>query len=439
MGPALLLWLAALSGAAGANWPAWRGASGNGICSESNLPLRWATNQNVRWSVPLPGPGNSTPIIWGQKVFLSQAAPQEHLRQVWCLDRATGAVLWRKGTTWTEKELGGDSNPPCSPSAVTDGERVIAWFGSAGVYCFDLAGNELWHRDLGIQKHVWGYGASPVLHGDLCFLNFGPGPRCFLVALDKRTGTNVWQYQVPPIGPDAKWEDFGGSPEEWAQMKQMGFSTVAEISGSCSTPLLITTPQREELVVAFELRVLAFDPRTGERLWNCAGPNTCAYSSPCFGGGLVYLTESGSRNVAMAIRPGGRGDVTATHRVWHTAPSTSKICIGSPVIHQGHAYQITSGGQAQCLDVQTGKMVWEQRLQGPGARNGSWSSPVLAGDRLYVPNQSGDVFVLRASPQFSCLATNSLGGERMNASVAVSNGEIFLRTHQHLWCIAEKR
>jgi outer membrane protein assembly factor BamB len=434
-GCVFLMLVATVVSASGANWPAWRGPEGSGVSPETNLPLHWSTNENVRWSVPLPAPGNSTPVVWGDKVFITQGIDKDHLRRVMCFKRSNGELLWQTGTVWEEKDQGGESNPPCSPSPVTDGERVIAWFGSAGLFCYDLAGHELWRRDLGRQSHVWGYASSPVLYGDLCVLNFGPGPRCFVIAMEKKTGKTVWQYDVPPIGPDAKWEDFGGTLEEW---KQLGSPKVADVSGSCATPLLVQARERDELVVAFELRVLAFAPKTGQRLWVCAGPNTCAYSSPCFGDGLIYLTESGSRNIAMAIRPGGSDDVTLTHRLWHFGPPASKICIGSPVIYQGHVYQVTSGGAAQCLDLRTGKVVWDQRLVGSGTRNASWSSVLLAGDRLYVPNQNADVFVLRASTNFTCLATNSIGGEKMNASLAVSNGDVFLRTHKRLWCIAEK-
>ena len=428
------MFAAAALSAAGANWPAWRGPEGSGVSAETNLPLHWSTNQNVRWNVPLPGPGNSTPIVWGDKVFITQATVKDHLRRVMCFNRRDGALLWQAGPVWAEKEQGGESNPPCSPSPVTDGERVIAWFGSAGVFCYDLAGQELWRRDLGRQSHVWGYAASPVLDGDLCFVNFGPGPRCFVTALEKKTGKTVWQHDVPPIGPDAKWEEFGGTLEEW---KQLGSPKVADVSGSCATPLVVRTSEREELIVPFELRVLALAPQTGKQLWLCPGPNTCAYSSPCFGDGLIYLTESGSRNIAMAIRPGGSGDVATTQRLWQFGPPTKDICIGSPVIYQGHVYQVAGGGVAQCLDLQTGRIVWDHRLTGSGSRNASWASLGLAGDRLYVPNQNADVFVLRASTNFTCLATNSIGGEKMNASLAVSNGDIFLRTYSRLWCIAE--
>ena len=416
------------------NWPAWRGSDGNGICHETKLPLDWSTNHNVRWRVPLPAPGNSTPIIWGNRVFVTQAVLKENGRTVMCFDRRDGKLLWQAGTTSTEKDSGGSANPPCTPSPVTDGRRVIAWFGSAGVFCFDLNGRELWRRDLGKQSHGWGYASSPVLYRDRCLLNFGPGQRSFVIALDKRTGRTVWQRDLPSIPTDAKWEDYGGDLNDW---KQLGSPAMPEVTGSCATPLVARAAGRDEVVMALPLRVMAFAAKTGEVLWSCDGLNTGAYSSPVFGDGLVVAMGSGLRNAALAIRPGGRGDVTATHRLWHLSPPSSKAGIGSAVISRGHIFSVTMMGFAQCLDLKTGQTVWDERLTGPGAKNSSWSSPVLAGDRLYVPNQNGDVFVLRAGLKFECLATNSIGGEPMNASLAVSDGALFLRTHRSLWCIAE--
>lgn len=419
-----------------ANWPAWRGPEGTGICQEPRVPLHWTATNNVRWHAALPGPGNSTPIIWSNRVYLTQAGSNENRRTVMCFDRRDGKLIWQSGPVATAKDSGGAANPPCTPSAVTDGVSVIAWFGSTGVYCFDLDGNEQWHRDLGLQSHGWGYAASPVLYSNLCLVNFGPGERSFLIALDKVTGQTVWQFSLPSLAANARWEDFGGDPKDW---QQLGQPTMPEVTGSCATPLLVNTAAGVELVVALPLRVMGFAPLTGHRLWSCEGLNTGAYSSPCFGDGVLAVTGSGLRNSALAIRPGGRGDVTATHRLWHTSPAGSKACIGSGVISGGRIYQISSMGFALCQDLQTGRMVWEARLTGSGARNSSWSSPVLVGERLYVPNQNADVFVLETGPKFTCLATNSVGGEPMNASLAISDGAIFLRTHKQLWCIGENR
>ena len=426
---ALLLTASTLTGIA-ANWPAWRGTGGSGICRETKLPLRWSTNENVRWRVALPDRGNSTPIIWGERIFITQSVASR--RTVMCFDRRDGKLLWQAGPVWTGQEPTNPENPPCTPSPVTDGRRVIAWFGSAGVYCYDFNGSELWHRDLGRQSHIWGYASSPVLYRRLCILNFGPGERSFVIALDKRTGETVWQRDAPRPGANAKWEDYGG---EASYTDKPGALEVSEVAGSWATPLVVRAGWHDELVVAFALRLMAFAPKTGAALWSCGGPNIGAYSSPFAGDGIVGLSASGLRNVAIAVRPGGRGDVTLTHRLWIQSLGNSKGCIGAGVITRGHIYQVNWTGFAECRDLKTGEIVWEERLTGTGARNASWSAPVLAGEHLYAANQNADVFVLRARPKFECLATNSIGGEPMNASLAVSDGQILLRTDKRLWCI----
>jgi outer membrane protein assembly factor BamB len=149
----------------------------------------------------------------------------------------------------------------------------------------------------------------------------------------------------------------------------------------------------------------------------------------------VALNASGLTNTVVAVRPAGRGDVTATHQLWIQRPSNNKTCLGAGVVYKGHIYQMNMMGFEECRDLKSGELIWEERLTGTGARNASWSAPVLAGDRLYAPNQNADDFVLRASPRFECLATNSIGGEPMNASLGVSDGEIFIRTDKGLWCI----
>jgi len=418
----------------GENWPAWRGIRGDGISEESEVPLDWSTNRNVCWRIPLPDAGNSTPVVWGNRVFVTQSVSEGNRRTLMCFNRRDGQLLWQAGTTWTEKESGGSSNPPCTPSPVTDGQRVIAWFGSAGIFCYDFEGHELWRRDLGRQSHPWGYASSPVLHDELCLLNFGPGSRSFLIALDKRTGRTVWQNDLPTIGADAKWEDFGGDPKEW---EKLGSPKMPEVSGSCATPVVVRTEGRDEVIVGIPLRMLAFGRKDGAWLWSCEGPNTGIYGSPFVGDGLVALMGSGLRNTAMVVRPGGRGDVTSTHRLWHQLPSNTKACIGSGIIYRDHIYLVTMTGFAQCLKLKTGETVWEQRLSTGEGRSGSWSSPVLGAERLYVSNQNADVFVLRAAPTCEILATNSIGGEPMNASLAIADNAIFLRTARNLWCIAE--
>jgi outer membrane protein assembly factor BamB len=420
--------------ASAGQWPAWRGPEGTGISREHNLPLHWGTNQNIHWRVPLPEPGNSTPAVWGERVFITQAIEKENRCIVMCFDRRNGRLLWQPSVIPPVKDKIYPENPPCTPSPVVDGKRVIAWFGSAGVYCYSFAGRELWHRDLGPQSHMWGYASSPVVYGNLCFLNFGPGERSFIIALDKRSGRTVWKYDVPPVRNDTKYEELGGDPK-WAKLP--GAQPLSEIAGSWATPLLVHTARRDELVVALPVQLLALTPHTGEKLWSCRGPSLGAYSSAFFGDGVIGLMGNGFRNIAMAVRPGGNGDVTATHRLWFSDRADSKGCLGSGVIFQGQMYLVTIGGIAECHDLKTGQLIWEERLSGTGARNQCWASPVLADGRLYVPNRNADVFVLRAASKFECLATNSIGGEPMNSSLAVSNGEIFMRTDKALWCVGE--
>jgi hypothetical protein len=194
----LFLLLAALSSAAGAaNWPAWRGPSGTGISSETDVPLRWSDKQNVRWRISLPGPGNSSPIVWGTRLFVTQAIENENRRALMCLDRSDGMLLWQSRVAYTQDEPTHSSNPYCAASPVTDGERVLAFFGSAGLFCYDFGGKELWHRDLGRITHMAGYGASPILYSNLCILNFGPGENAALIAVNKNSGETVWRVEAP--------------------------------------------------------------------------------------------------------------------------------------------------------------------------------------------------------------------------------------------------
>src|SRR5262249_26517950 len=158
------------------------------LCQEKSLPLHWSTNQNVRWRVPLPDRGNSTPAVWGSRIFVTAGIEKENRRTLMCFDRQDGHLRWQAGVTWTDKEPTYPDNPPCTPSPVVDGTKAFAWFGSAGLYCYDFDGRELWRRDLGQQSHEWGYASSPVLYRDLCLLSFGPGKRSFVIALKKSNG-----------------------------------------------------------------------------------------------------------------------------------------------------------------------------------------------------------------------------------------------------------
>jgi outer membrane protein assembly factor BamB len=364
--------------------------------------------ENVRWKAPLPGPGNSSPIVWGDRVFITQSKDKGTRRAVMCFNRGDGNLLWQKETVYQEKESTHSTNPYCSATPVTDGQRVIASLGSAGMVCYDFSGKALWQKDLGKLEHIWGNASSPILYDDLAILWCGPGERQFLLAVNKRTGETVWEHPEPG-------GKFGKDSSDWV--------------GSWSTPIIIRVGDHDELVLSVPEKVKAFDPKTGRELWSCSGLGKLVYTSPVHADGIV-VAMSGFHGPALAVRTGGKGDVTNTHRLWqHTEKIPQRI--GSPLIAGEHVYLVNENGEAQCFELKTGKELWKnQRVGGSNC----WGSLEAAGGRLYVTNIEGDTLVLKAGPQFELIAKNNLG-ETVRASIAISDGELFIRSDQHLWCI----
>ena len=408
-GPVLLIWVATLTAD---DWPAWRGPHGDGHSSAKAPPLQWSRTENVRWKTPLPGPGNSSPIVWKNRVFLTQALDKGRRRAVLCLDRADGKILWQRETPYTDKESTHETNPYCSASPVTDGERVIASLGSAGLVCYDFAGKELWHKEVGKLEHIWGNASSPILYGDLAILWCGPGERQFLLAVKKTSGETVWKHEEPGGKSGA------AGPKEWL--------------GSWCTPIVARIGDHDELILGVPKKVKAFDPKTGKELWSCRGLGDLVYASPVCSPDGIVVAVSGYYGPALAVRAGGKGDVTETRRLWHHTQRHPQR-IGSPVLVDGHAYLLNESGLAQCFDVKTGEDLWKkERVSGA-----TWSSPVYAAGRLYINTMNGDTLVLSASPKYELLARNKLG-ERVLSSVAVADEDIFIRTYEHLWCIGGK-
>lgn len=399
------------------NWPEWRGNHGDGTCDEKGLPTTWTTDENVAWKVALPEPGNSTPIIWKDRIFVTQPVVAEHRRTLMCFHRSDGRLLWQKGTEWKDADPTHATNPLCSSSPVTDGERVIAWFGSAGLFCYDMDGNELWKRDLGTQKHIWGYGTSPVIHGDLCYLNFGPGERSFLIAVNKHTGEIAWQHDEPINTQGTSEAKFSG----------------ADYYGSWSTPVVRRIGDREQIVITFPFRACGMDPLNGKEFWTSSGINALVYTSPLIADDIV-IAMGGYNGMSMGIQIKGNGDIEKSSRLWRHAKTKQRI--GSGVIHDGYLFIHNDPGIAECFELKTGTLVWEQRLTGKTGKNTNWSSVMIADGLCYTMTQGGDCFVFRASPKFELISVNSTG-EPSNSSVAPSNGQLFLRTHQHLWCIGK--
>jgi outer membrane protein assembly factor BamB len=397
------------------NWPAWRGPTGDGQATAKNLPLTWSATDNVRWKAPLPAPGSSTPIVWGDRVFLTQATDKGKLRGVLCFARADGRLLWRRDTEYAWKETThSESNPYCSASPVTDGERVIASLGSAGLVCYDFAGKLVWRRDVGKLDHMWGNASSPVLCGNLVIVWCGPGPRQFLLALDKRTGEKVWQHDEPRRVPDDSDE-----PDDWI--------------GSWATPIIVHAKGRDELVQPLPGAVKGFDPKTGKELWHCTGIGACVYPSPVAAGDVVVVF-SGCGGAVVAVKAGGSGDVTETRRVWRNRFKNPQR-VGSPVIVGNRVYTLAEPGFAQSFEMETGTEFWGQRR---GVAGRALGSLVHADGRLYATTEGGVTLVLAVGPRFEVLAKNDIG-ERVLASPVVVDDTIFLRSDKHLWCISAKK
>jgi outer membrane protein assembly factor BamB len=396
------------------NWPQWRGPSLNGVSAERSLPVRWSQTENVAWRLPLPGLSGSTPVVWGERVFLNAAEGEE--LQLWSIDRAKGAVVWKR-------RLGGGNvkmrkHNMSSPSPVTDGRTVWVMTGTGVLKAFDFAGRELWSRDL--QKDYgqfglnWGYASSPLLHDNSLFVQVLHGMNTddpsYLLRIDGRTGKTLWRVERPT-------------------------NAVRESPDSYTTPALLRYGKAIEIVVTGGDYVTGHDPATGKELWRAGGMNPDnnpfyrVVASAVVHGGVVYVPSR--VKPLQAFRAGGRGDVTRTHLLWSTPNGPD---VPTPTTDGKYLYVVNDRGIVYCFDAQTGAEVYGGQRLKPGTYSGS---PVLAAGRLYVTNEDGLTSVFQAGPKFELLAENDLG-EYCLSSPAVSEGQIFLRTSGHLYCIGTR-
>ena len=397
------------------NWPQWRGPQLNGVSREANLPLRWTQQENVAWKLPLPGRSGSTPIVWGDRVFLNVAEGDDI--SLWTVDRATGQVLWKQ-------RLGGGNQTVrkhnmSSPSPVTDGKTVWVLTGTGVLKAFDFAGKELWARD--IQKEYGafglnhGYGSSPLLYQGALFIPVLHGMKTddpsYLLRIDGATGKTVWRVERPTTAQ-------------------------AESPDAYTTPALVQRGSQAEIVVTGGDVVTGHDPATGKELWRANGLNPTndpwyrIVASPVVHGDLVYAPTR--VRPMLALRTGGRGDVTQSHRVWSFDNGPD---VPTPVTDGTLLYVVNDKGIVWALDAKTGKEVYgPQRL-----KVGTYSSsPVLADGKIYVTNEDGVTSVYRAGPKFELLAENDLGDYTLS-SLAVSEGQIFARTASGLYAIGQRR
>lgn len=394
-------------------WLQFRGPGGMGISSEKGFPTSWNQTENVVWKIGLPGPGSS-PIVVGDRIYLAyhsgfnvpgeRGNPQNLKRHAVCLNRADGSIVWSKEveSKLPEQERIRENHGYASNTPACDGERIYFFFGKTGVIAFDLDGRQLWQAEVGAGLNDWGSAASPILHGELLIVNASVESSA-LVALERKTGKEVWRTS--------------GIRESW------------------NTPILVKTKDGKiELVVAIFGKVLGFDPDTGKQLWSCA-TDIGWYMVPCLVAdeGVVYCV-GGRSGGGLAVRTGGRGDITRSHRLWTIRKGSN---VTSPIFHQGHLYWMHDGlGIAYCAETKTGRIVYEERIPRAGE---VYASAVLAGGNLYYITRDGRTLVVAAGPEFKLLATNDLRDRStFNASPALAAGRIYIRSERFLYCIGSK-
>jgi len=400
------------------DWPAFRGPHGDGATDAVNVPTRWSATENVRWKVALPQPGNGSAIIIGQRVLATTAEDSEgRKRSLAAWDLASGKELWKRTVVVDRVMPTHKTNPYSGSTPATDGKVVVVWHATGGLHCYDLEGKPLWSRDLGEFKHIWGYGSSPIIEGGRVYLHSGPGQRVSLTAFDASNGETLWEQQEAVDGDGSYTSD-------------------KRYFGSWATPVMTTVNGERQLLLSMPTRLNAYDPSDGKLLWSSEGMRhkggDLSYSSPLVVGDSVFIT-AGFGGPAMAVRLGGTGDVTSTHRLWHTEKNPQNI--GTGIFVEGYVYRPNAGpGTIQCIDPKTGTIVWENR----GAGDNHWASIVLAGGLAYATSQNGTTVVFRPLPEkYDEVARNELD-EHTNATPAVVDGAIVIRTFENLVCLEAK-
>jgi outer membrane protein assembly factor BamB len=392
-------------------WSFWRGPSGQGVVEGKGYPATWSDTENIVWRVQVPGRGHSSPIVWADRIFLTTAAADGSSRSVLCYRRTDGKLLWERTVPEAPAEKLYAKNSYASSSPTTDGRLVYAYFGNAGVVAVDFNGNIAWHTGFGTVSLYHGPGGSPLLYKDNLILfqeqrlmdrnaTTAPG---FMVALDKKTGRELWRQNRSP---------------------QPGWGT----------PIAIQVGDHVEIIVSSSRRIEAFDPGTGTLLWYSAGNTFEVIPTPVVGHGMVYCS-SGRAGPTFAVRPGGSGDVTASHIVWSTPKGSSFV--PSPLLLGDYLYTVNDMiGVVSCHHAKTGELVGQLRL-GEAKREGFSASPVAVGGKIFFTNDDGETFVLNPAPDFRLLHVNRLN-EQTLASPALVDGRWYVRTAGHLLAIGSE-
>jgi outer membrane protein assembly factor BamB len=423
------------------DWPNWRGPANDGM-ARGDAPLRWSDTENIKWKAAIPGRGHSSPVAWGDRIFVTtavQTAPTppppsapaaddaqgqpgggrrgrggpgvggalvEHKLMLLCLDRKTGKTLWERvaKTAVPHEGYHPQYGSFASHSPVTDGKHVVAWFGSRGVYVYDLDGKLVWEKDLNVAQKIrlnFGEGTAPLLAGDKLILNYDHEGDSFIVALDKSTGKELWKT---PRADGTNW----------------------------SMPVVFTHAGKKQIVVTATKRVRSYDFETGKQIWECAGLGLNTIPAPVAADGIVYVMSGYRDPNLLAIKLGREGDLTGTDAILWTNQKGNSYT-PSPVLHDGKLYLLTDNGMFSALDAKTGKPFYQQqRLPKPYNFK---ASPVGANGKLYLASENGDVIVVKMGETFEVLATNTLEGQTFIGTPAIIDGELYLRGQNTLFCI----
>lgn len=389
------------------DWPQFRGPGGLGVSTETNLPVSWSETENLVWKTKLPGYGASSPIALGNKLYVTcysgygtqgQSGSMDDLTlHVVCVDRSDGDIVWdQKIKPKLPESTRVRDHGYAGPTPATDGKHLYVFFGKTGVFKFDFDGKQIWQADVGSRTHGWGCGTSPVLYKNLVIVNASVESGS-LVAIDKESGKEVWRT--------------GGMNSSW------------------NTPQLVELADgRHELVVSVKGSILGFDPLTGDDLWRCQGIPDYVCPSVVSQDGVVYVI-GGRQSLCIAVRAGGRGDVTETHQLWRTKAGAN-VC--SPSIHDGHLYFVSDRKTvAYCVRLSDGKVVYEKRFPSQ-----PYASAVIGDGKVYIVTRRGGTIVLAAKPEYEELAHNRFDDRStFNASPVISDGKLFLRSNDYLYCV----
>ena len=385
-----------------ADWPRFRGPNGDGVVTDPAVPTTWSATENVRWKVPVPGTGHSSPVVSNGRVFLTSYLPDTNDRVLLCFDRAGGKRLWQKVVVTAPAEKMHKNNTPASATPVADGSRVWSAFldGDAiAVACHDFAGEVVWKKSFpGFTSHH-GFCGTPVLFENTLIVNGDSDGDAFVAALDSKTGETVWRTPRP------------------------------NRTRSFSVPVFVPVNGKTQMVLAGSKSIAGFDPHTGKQLWVADSPTDKFVASAAHLDGLVFATGTSPNNSLAAIDPTGSGNVTKTHVRW----SDPKIAayVPSPLAFGGRLFVLSDSGIATLFEAKTGKKVWSERL---GSRL-HHASPLLINGLIYCLADDGTTFVLKAGDEFEVVAKNALK-EACHATPAVSGGGLFVRSEGHLWCVA---